>query len=75
MKKLIKSKEFKLALTLIIIVGLGIVIYGIPVMLMKNKSANKIVTNQGTELNQSTVEIKAVYLISTLSLQKYESYY
>jgi len=63
MKKLIKSKEFKLALTLIIIVGLGIVIYGIPVMLMKNKSANKIVTNQGTELNQSTVEIKAVYLM------------
>ena len=65
MKKLIKSKEFKLALTLIIIVGLGIVIYGIPVMLMKNKSANKIVTNQGTELNQSTVEIRAVYLMPT----------
>ena len=65
MKKLIKSKEFKLALTLIIIVGLDIVIYGIPVMLMKNKSANKIVTNQGTELNQSTVEIRAVYLMPT----------
>lgn len=65
MKKLIQSKEFRLLLIAIIVVGLGIVIYGIPVMLMKNKSANKIVTNQGTELNQSTVEIRAVYLMPT----------
>ncbi len=63
MKKLIQSKKLKVFLLVLIVVGLGIVIYGIPVMLMKNKSANKIVTNQGTELNQSTVEIKAVYLM------------
>jgi hypothetical protein len=65
MKKLIQSKKLKVFLLVLIVVGLGIVIYGIPVMLMKNKSANKIVTNQGTELNQSTVEIRAVYLMPT----------
>jgi len=63
MKKVVQSKKLKVFLLVLIVVGLGIVIYGIPVMLMKNKSANKIVTNQGTELNQSTVEIKAVYLM------------
>ena len=59
MKKLVQSKGFKLALTLIIIVGLGITVYGVLNILLKNKDENK----NELSLNQSTVEIKAVYLM------------
>jgi len=63
MKKLIQGKELKVLLIALIVVGLGIVVCGISAILIKNKSANKIVTNQDTSLNQSTVEISAVYLV------------
>ena len=60
MKKLVQSKGFKLALTLIIIVGLGITVYGVLNILLKNKDENK----NELSLNQPTAEIKAIYLMS-----------
>ena len=41
MKKLIQGKERKVLLIALIVVGLGIVVYGISVILIKNKSADK----------------------------------
>jgi hypothetical protein len=41
MKKLIQGKELKVLLIALIVAGLGIVVCGIPAILIKNKSANK----------------------------------
>jgi hypothetical protein len=41
MKKLIQGKELKVLLIALIVIGLGIVTYGISVIVIKNKSANK----------------------------------
>lgn len=41
MKKLIQGKELKVLLIALIVVGLGIVVYGISVIVIKNRSANK----------------------------------
>jgi len=41
MKKLIQGKELKVLLIALIVVGLGIVVYGISVIVIKNKSANQ----------------------------------
>ncbi len=63
MNKLIKSKKLRVLLPILIVAGLGIVIYGIPTMLMKNKPANNGVTNQDTTSNEPTGYSEAVYLI------------
>ena len=69
MNKLIKSKKLRVLLLVLIVVILGIVIYGIPAMLMKNRSANNDVTKQGTTSNEPAGYSKAVYLMPVTSGQ------
>ena len=69
MNKLIKSKKLRVLLLILIVAGLGIVIYGIPTMLMKNKSANNGVTNQDTISNEPTGYSEAVYFMPVTSGQ------
>jgi len=63
MNGLIQSKKFRIFLLLLIVAGLGIIIYGMPAMIMKNKSVNNVVTKQNAASNQLTPDTKAVYLM------------
>jgi hypothetical protein len=59
MKKLIQSKKLKVFLLVLVVVGLGITVYGVLNILLKNKDNNK----NEPALNQPTEEIRAVYLM------------